>query len=120
MRCIGASKKQVMHFVRLEALNWCKSAIPIGLGVSILVTWGLFLVLKYKIGGEFSDLSFRLSLIGIVSGILVGLASVLLAANAPAKRAAGVSPMAAVSGNAQTGNSRKANDPDRKPDFASA
>lgn len=103
MRCIGASKKQVMHFVRLEALNWCKSAIPIGLGVSILVTWGLFLVLKYKIGGEFSDLSFRLSLIGIVSGILVGLASVLLAANAPAKRAAGVSPMAAVSGNAQTG-----------------
>ena len=103
MRCIGASKKQVMHFVRLEALNWCKSAIPIGLGVSIAVTWGLVLVLKYKVGGEFSDYVFRLSLTGIVSGILVGVVSVLFAAHAPAKRAAGVSPMAAVSGNAQTG-----------------
>ena len=29
MRCIGASKKQIIHFVRLEALNWCKTAIPI-------------------------------------------------------------------------------------------
>ena len=24
MRCIGASRKQVMQFVCLEALNWCK------------------------------------------------------------------------------------------------
>ena len=30
MRCIGASKQQIVRFVRLEALNWCKTAIPIG------------------------------------------------------------------------------------------
>lgn len=29
LRCIGASRKQVMNFVKLEALNWCRTAIPI-------------------------------------------------------------------------------------------
>lgn len=102
MRCIGASKEQVMCFVRLEALNWCKSAIPVGLGIGIIFTWALSVFLQQKVGGEFSDYSFRFSVIGIISGILVGLVTVLLAAHAPAKRAAGVSPVAAVSGNAET------------------
>ena len=31
MRCIGMSKQQIIRFVRLEALNWCKIAVPIGL-----------------------------------------------------------------------------------------
>ena len=31
MRCIGMSRQQIICFVRLEALNWCKTAIPIGL-----------------------------------------------------------------------------------------
>ena len=37
LRCIGASKQQIVNYVRLEALNWCKSAIPIGcaLGTAI-------------------------------------------------------------------------------------
>ena len=33
MRCIGMSKQQIIRFVRLEALNWCKTAIPIGCAV---------------------------------------------------------------------------------------
>ncbi|MDE6387862.1 MAG: FtsX-like permease family protein [Lachnospiraceae bacterium] len=103
MRCIGASKKQIMHFVRLEALNWCKTAIPVGLGVSIVFTWVLCMILQYKVGGEFSDYPYRFSVIGIVSGILVGVISVLFAAHSPARRAAEVSPVAAVSGNAETG-----------------
>lgn len=111
MRCIGASRQQVMRFVRLEALNWCKSAIPAGLGISMVFTWALSEFLQRKVGGEFNDYSFRFSVIGIVSGILVGVVTVLLAAHAPARRAAGVSPVAAVSGNAQTGGkiSRAAN-----------
>lgn len=31
MRCIGASRRQIIRFVRLEALNWCKRAVPMGM-----------------------------------------------------------------------------------------
>lgn len=103
MRCIGASKKQVVRLVRLEALNWCKTAIPAGLATSSVFTWALCMILQKKIGGEFSDFSYRFSVVGIVSGILVGVISVLMAAHTPARRAAGVSPVAAVSGNAEVG-----------------
>ncbi len=103
MRCIGASREQVMRFVRLEALNWCKTAIPVGLIVSEVFTLVLSVILRYKVGGEFDDFHYRFSVTGIVSGVLVGVISVLLAAYAPAKRAASVSPVAAVSGNAETG-----------------
>ncbi|MDE7231949.1 MAG: ABC transporter permease, partial [Lachnospiraceae bacterium] len=103
LRCIGASKKQIMHFVRLEALNWCKTAIPVGLGLGILFTYILCAFLTNMVGGEFTDFSFRFSAVAVVCGILVGVVSVLFAAHAPAKRAAGVSPMAAVSGNAEAG-----------------
>ena len=41
MRCIGMSRKQIIRFVRLEALNWCKTAVPIGLILGILCSWGL-------------------------------------------------------------------------------
>lgn len=103
MRCIGASKKQVMHFVRLEALNWCKTAVPIGLGLSIAVTWILCIVLKNLVGGEFSEFAFRLSPTAIVCGVLVGVVTVLLAAYAPARRAAAISPVAAVTGSGDSG-----------------
>lgn len=103
MRCIGASREQVMRFVRLEALNWCKTAIPAGLVISEIFTFVLSMILQHKVGGEFDDFRYRFSVPGIVSGVLVGIISVLLAAHAPARRAASVSPVAAVSGNAETG-----------------
>ncbi|MDE6847385.1 MAG: ABC transporter permease [Lachnospiraceae bacterium] len=105
MRCIGASKQQVMRFVRLEALNWCKISIPIGLALGIAVTWIMCTFLQNVIGGEFTDYPFRFSAFGVVGGVLVGIVTVLLAAHAPAKRAAKVSPVAAVSGNDETGKS---------------
>lgn len=100
MRCIGMSKRQIVHFVRLEALNWCKSAIPIGVVLGILSTWGLCAVMHFVVGEEFSQIPlFGVSVGGIIAGIAVGIITVLLAAKTPAKRAAKVSPIAAVSGN---------------------
>jgi ABC-type antimicrobial peptide transport system permease subunit len=102
MRCIGMSKKQVVHFVRLEALNWCKTAIPIGVVIGILFTWGLCATLRFIVKDEFSNIPlFGVSLIGIVSGILVGIITVLLSASSPSRRASKVSPVSAVSGNSE-------------------
>ncbi|HFD6749704.1 TPA: FtsX-like permease family protein [Enterococcus faecium] len=99
MRCIGMSKKQIIHFVRLEALNWCKTAIPIGIAIGIVTTWILSAFLKFMVAGEFSEMPlFGISVIGIVSGAVLGVVTVLIASSSPAKRASKVSPIAAVSG----------------------
>lgn len=104
MRCIGMSRQQIIRFVRLEALNWCKTAVPIGLGLGIVTTWGLCAALRFLVGEEFSEIPlFRVSIIGIVSGIIVGVVTVLFAASSPSKRAAKVSPITAVSGNSENG-----------------
>lgn len=101
MRCIGMSKQQIIRFVRLEALNWCKTAVPIGLILGVVTTWGLCAVLRFVVREEFSNIPlFGISIFGIACGIFVGVITVLIAANAPAKRASKVSPIAAVSGNA--------------------
>ena len=106
MRCIGMSKQQIIHFVKLEALHWCKTAIPIGVTLGIVITWGLCAVLRFLVGEEFSYIPlFGISIAGIISGMIVGIAAVLLAARTPAKRAAKVSPVTAASGNSEiTGN----------------
>ena len=100
LRCIGASRAQIMHIVRLEALYWCKTAVPIGVGLGILLTWLLCALLRFGVGAEFTQISmFGVSIIGIICGIIVGVLTVLLSSIAPAKRAAGVSPVTAVTGN---------------------
>lgn len=99
LRCIGASRKQILHLVRLEALYWCKTAVPAGVVLGIAVTWALCAVLRYAVAGEFLTIPlFAVSPIGIVFGAATGVLSVLLAARAPARRAARVSPAAAVRG----------------------
>jgi ABC-type antimicrobial peptide transport system permease subunit len=102
MRCIGMSRQQIIRFVRLESLNWCKTAVPIGVILGIIITWGLCAVLRFVVVEEFSDMPvFGISVIGIISGIVVGVVTVLIAASVPAKRAAKVSSITAVSGNSQ-------------------
>ena len=103
MRCIGASRQQIIRYVRLEALNWCKTAVPVGLVTGTAIEWGICAFLRYGVGGEFAAMPvFALSPVGLLSGAVVGIVTVLLAAQSPAKRASKVSPVAAVSGNSDT------------------
>ena len=108
LRCIGASKTQVIRFVRLEALNWCRVGIPFGIFIGIGTTWALCMALRFGIGGEFAAMPlFGVSPIGIISGGVIGVITVLCAARTPARRAASVSPITAASGNAYIQNVRK-------------
>ena len=103
MRSLGMSKGQIKKFVRLESLNWCKTAIPIGTLIGVVSTWILCGGLRYIVGEEFSNIPiFTISVTGILAGVLVGLASVLIAAQKPAKEASKISPIAALSGNTKS------------------
>lgn len=100
LRCIGASRSQIMHIVKLEALYWCKTAVPIGVGLGVICTWFLCALLRFGVGAEFAQISlFGISIVGIISGVVVGVLTVLLSSISPARLAAGVSPIAAVAGN---------------------
>ena len=100
LRCLGASKQQIMKLVRLEALNWCKFAIPLGLVFGVILTWGLCLFLHLWVGDEFKALPlWKISPMGILCGGISGFVTVWIASATPAKKASKVSPIAAVSGN---------------------
>lgn len=103
MRCVGASKQQIVRFVRLEALNWCKTAIPIGCALGTVTCWILCVILRFIVKGEWVDMPlFSVSISGILCGAVVGVVTVFIAAQSPARQAAKVSPVAAVTGNAES------------------
>lgn len=107
MRCVGASKQQIVRFVRLEALNWCKTAIPIGCALGTVTCWILCVILRFLVKGEWVDMPlFAVSISGILCGAVVGVVTVFIAAQSPAKQAAKVSPVAAVSGNAESSSKK--------------
>lgn len=113
LRCIGTGKRQIEHLVRREALNWCTVAIPAGELAAVIGVWIICAVLHYGIGGEWELFPvFKISIVGILTGAVIGIVTVLLAANSPARRAARVSPVEAVSTNFPgivTGRSKAAN-----------
>lgn len=103
LRCLGTTGKQVIRFVRKEALDWCKSAIPVGILAGVAVTWGLCGMLRLLSPGLFDGMPvWGISFPGVGAGAVIGLSTVLLAAKRPARRAACVSPLTAVTGNAGT------------------
>lgn len=100
LRCLGATRKQIMRLVRYEGLYWCKTAIPIGIICSIFVIWILSAIMRLISPQWFSYMPvLGISWISIVASSILGLITVFLAARSPAKRASKVSPLTAVSGN---------------------
>jgi len=81
----------IIHFVQLEALNWCKTAIPIGCALGTVTCWVLCLILRFVVKGEWVDMPlFAVSISGILSGAVVGVVTVFIAAHSPARQAARV------------------------------
>ena len=109
LRCLGASRKQVKHFVILQGLRQSAKGVPIGLLAGQAVTWAACLLLGFISGDRFSEVPlFEFSIAGILAGIVVGFLIVLLASLSPAKKASRVSPVTAISGGSQLAQNKRA------------
>lgn len=100
LRCLGATKKQIKRYIRREGLLYCIKAIPIGLIAGSGILWIAIYVLNTLNSKYLPQMPrFQLSILGILAGTLIGVLVVMIASNSPAKKAAKVSPQAAVTGN---------------------
>jgi len=106
LRCLGATKKQVKRYIRREGLLYCVKAIPFGLLAGSIVQWAAMFVLN-KLNSQYLPVmpSYQISWLGVAAGAVIGVLVVMIASGSPAKRAAKVSPQAAITGNiGQTNN----------------
>lgn len=99
LRCIGATKRQIKICILLEGLLYCVKAIPIGLLSGCVVLWAVVWVLNAVNSQYIPVMSFQISIIGILAGILIGVLVVMIASSSPARNAAKVSPQSAITGN---------------------
>ncbi|MDR1773618.1 MAG: ABC transporter permease, partial [Clostridioides sp.] len=99
LNSLGATKKQIKRFVHLEALNWCKVGITVGVLVGVVTVWILYAILHYFVPSYFNDIvGFGISPISIVIGAVIGIVTVYFSSLAPARRAAKISAMEALRG----------------------
>ncbi len=99
LRCIGASKAQIKKLVRKEGLAIALRAIPPGIALGMLMALFCSAILKFYNNTIFGEIPlFSISISGILLGIAIGFLTVFISSLVPAKKAAGVSPINAVSG----------------------
>lgn len=109
LRCLGATKKQIRRYIRLEGLLYCLKGIPIGLLTGCMALWGSVFFLNTLNLQDFPPMTmFQISWPGISAGALLGFLVVMLASGSPAKYASKVSPQAAVTGNLSYTNNQVA------------
>lgn len=106
LRCLGATKKQVKRYIRLEGLRYCAIGVPIGLLTGCCVIWAAVVFLNTLNSSFLPQMPIQFSLLGLLAGVVIGVMTVMLASRAPAKKAAGVSPQAAVTGNINQSNNQ--------------
>ncbi|WP_414151685.1 ABC transporter permease [Acetobacterium carbinolicum] len=110
LRCLGATKRQVKRYVRLEGLRYCLTGVPIGLLAGCILMWFALLLLRLTGSDYFMDMPlFQISWIGLLAGTVMGFLTVMLASRSPSKKASRVSPQAAVTGNADSSSQQAAN-----------
>lgn len=99
LRCIGASRSQIRKLVEREGLAITLRAIPIGVIAGVIVTFILSAILKFYNDSIFARMPlFNISISGIIAGIATGFLTVFIASFLPARKAAMVSPINAVTG----------------------
>ena len=97
LRSLGATRRQILRYVRLEALCWCRTAVPAGLLAAAAAVCLVSALMKTAGPERLSCMPvWGVSLPGTCVGAALGVLTVLLSSRAPAKRAARVSPMEAV------------------------
>ena len=110
LRCLGATKRQVKRYVRLEGLRYCLTGVPFGLLAGCMLMWFALLLLRLTGSDYFVDMPlFQISWIGLLAGTVMGFLTVMLASRSPSKKASKVSPQAAVTGNADNSSQQAAN-----------
>lgn len=108
LRCVGAAKSQIKKLVKREGFTIALRAIPLGITLGLLMTFACSAVLKYVNPQIFGSIPlFTLSPLGIIMGIVVGLLTVFIAVQLPARKASRVSPVNAVTGSNEIKISRR-------------
>lgn len=99
LRSVGATPEQIREIVLREALILSIIGIPLGLFFGIFamkIVLYIIGLLKYDFIGLFKDMEIIISLPVFLISTILGLITVFLSANGPAKQAAKVSPLEAI------------------------
>ena len=94
LRCLGATRRQILRFVRREALQWCAAALPAGIGLSIVVVWALCAVMRRVSPVWFGCMPvWGVSWPAIAAAAAVSAVTIFISVYIPARRASKISPI---------------------------
>jgi putative ABC transport system permease protein len=96
LRCLGASRRQVMNSVLLESLIVAVVASLVGLGVGLLIANGLRALLSGFLGADIPATATQFQPRTVIVSLAVGVIITVLAALMPALKATRVPPVAAL------------------------
>lgn len=107
LRCLGATKRQIKRYIRAEGLRYCLVGVPIGLVSGCCIVYLAVFFLNVLNSQYLPEMPLQISWSGVLAGAISGFVTVMLASQSPAKKAASVSPQAAVTGNINNTNNRR-------------